>query len=126
MAASQSLDRLPAELLLKIHDLLHPVDQVRFSSAARRLRETAIYQWHLFRTISVVVRDEIASSSALLVAKQYGRLVRELRLIVGPPPCRDSLCRCREVEEGEKEAGSSNESVSGKETRSEKEAATEI
>ncbi|KLU82765.1 hypothetical protein MAPG_01834 [Magnaporthiopsis poae ATCC 64411] len=109
MAAAQSLNRLPAELIFKIHDLLDPVDQVHFCSTTRLLRETAIYQWHLFRTISVAVRDEIASTSALLAARRYGCLVRELRLIVGPPSCRDSFCRCREVEEGEEDDEISSE-----------------
>ncbi|KAL8367126.1 hypothetical protein RB595_008886 [Gaeumannomyces hyphopodioides] len=97
------LDRLPAELLLKIYGSLDLDDQVRFSGAARRLRETAIHQWHLFRTMSVAIRDEVASTSALMVAGRYGHLVRELRLIVGPPPCHDSGCGCGEAWDDDEE-----------------------
>ncbi|KAL8357236.1 hypothetical protein RB598_002191 [Gaeumannomyces tritici] len=88
------LGKLPLELLLKIYSSLDLNDQVRFSSAARHLREIAIHQGHLFRAISVAIRDEVASISALVVAKRYGHLVRELRLVVGPPPCRGSDCDC--------------------------------
>ncbi|KAL8362946.1 hypothetical protein RB601_008959 [Gaeumannomyces tritici] len=88
------LGKLPLELLLKIYSSLDLNDQVCFSSAARHLREIAIHQGHLFRAISVAIRDEVASISALVVAKRYGHLVRELRLVVGPPPCRGSDCDC--------------------------------
>ncbi|EJT77287.1 hypothetical protein GGTG_07199 [Gaeumannomyces tritici R3-111a-1] len=64
------LGKLPLELLLKIYSSLDLNDQVRFSSAARHLREIAIHQGHLFRAISVAIRDEVASISALVVAKR--------------------------------------------------------
>ncbi|KAL8408603.1 hypothetical protein RB594_007154 [Gaeumannomyces avenae] len=85
VAAMASFSSLSTELLVAVFGALNPPDQARLSSACRRLRKVGLHQAFIFKSLSLTWARTHVSDSALLVARKYGAMVRELTFFVDPP-----------------------------------------